>query len=38
MEKDREYIRKHFKSLLPVTQHAVLDYSKKSKVLKPSDF
>jgi hypothetical protein len=37
-EKDHDYIRKHFKNLLPVTRNAVIDYSKKSKVLKPSDF
>ena len=37
LQKDREHIRKHFTSLLPVVQHAITDYSKKSKVLTPAD-
>ncbi len=35
---DRAYIREHFKSLSPVVQHAVLAYSKTSKVIHPEDF
>jgi len=34
---DKAYIKEHFKSLSPVVQHAVLDYSKTSKVLHPED-
>ncbi len=35
---DKAYIKEHFKSLPPVVQHAVLEYSKTSKVLHPDDF
>lgn len=35
---DKAYIKEHFKSLSPVVQHAVLEYSKTSKVLHPEDF
>ena len=35
---DKVYIKEHFKSLSPVVQHAVLEYSKTSKVLHPEDF
>jgi hypothetical protein len=38
LKKDSEYIRKSFKSLSPVVQDAIRDYSKKSKILNPSDF
>jgi hypothetical protein len=34
---DKVYIKEHFKSLSPVVQHAVLEYSKTSKVLHPED-
>jgi hypothetical protein len=34
---DKAYIKEHFKSLSPVVQHAVLEYSKTSKVLHPED-
>jgi hypothetical protein len=33
-EKDSEFIRKSYKSLLPDLQHVIADYNKKSKVLK----
>ena len=35
---DKAYIKEHFKSLPPVVQHAVLEYSKTSKILRPEDF
>jgi hypothetical protein len=35
--KDSDYIRKSFKSLPDVVQQAVLNYSRKSKILKPVD-
>ncbi|NCD69283.1 hypothetical protein [Mucilaginibacter agri] len=35
---DKAYIKEHFKSLSPVVQHAVIEYSKTSKVLHPEDF
>jgi hypothetical protein len=38
LQKDRQYIRKNFNKLLPAVQHAVTDYSKKSKVLTSADF
>jgi len=34
IEKDSEYIRKHYKSLPEEVQHTIEDYSKKSKLLK----
>jgi hypothetical protein len=37
LQNDKEYIRKNFKKLLPAVQHAVTDYSQKSKILKPAD-
>jgi hypothetical protein len=37
IEKDSAYIRKSFKTLPEVVQQAFLNYSKKSKVLKPAD-
>lgn len=36
IDKDSQFISKSFKSLSPVVQQAVLDYSKKSKVLGPA--
>jgi hypothetical protein len=38
LESDRKFIIKFFKNLSPVAQHAVIDYSKTSKVLHPEDF
>ena len=38
LENDGGYIRKNFKKLSPVVQQAVIDYSKKSKVLKSVNF
>ena len=37
LQKDSAYIRKSFKALPEVVQQAVLNYSKKSKILKPMD-
>ncbi|MFT3826170.1 MAG: hypothetical protein QM731_19765 [Chitinophagaceae bacterium] len=37
LEKDKQYIRTHFKSLSAIVQQAVLNYSKKSKVLQSTD-
>ena|SRR5580704_5592535 len=37
LEKDKLYICKHFKSLMPVIQQAVSRYSQKSKILSPTD-
>ena len=36
-EKDSQYIYKSFKSLSPVVQKAILDYSKHSKILQAKD-
>ena len=36
--KDSEIIKKNFKDLEPVVRHAIANYSKKSKILKPEDF
>lgn len=38
LEKDAKYIQRVFKSLSPVVQKAILDYSKNSKVLREEDF
>jgi hypothetical protein len=38
IEKDSRYIRENYKKLSSVVQQAVVDYSKKSKVLKPLNF
>ena len=35
---DKAYVKEHFKSLSPVVQHAVIEYSKTSKVIRPEDF
>jgi len=37
MEADKAYVIKHFDQLSPVVQRAVKDYSKESKILKPTD-
>ena len=34
---DSRYIQKYFRKLPPVVQHAVLDYSKTSKILHPEN-
>ncbi|HEY8929844.1 MAG TPA: hypothetical protein VIM55_11670 [Mucilaginibacter sp.] len=38
IETDKAIIIKNFKNLSPAVQHAITDYAKKSKVLKPEDF
>jgi hypothetical protein len=38
LEKDRHYIHHTFKNLSPAVRQAILDYSKKSKILRPEDF
>ncbi|MBX3257221.1 MAG: hypothetical protein KF862_24015 [Chitinophagaceae bacterium] len=38
VEGDHAYLRKNFKTLPSAVQQVVLDYSKTSKILKPSDF
>jgi hypothetical protein len=38
LTKDKDYIRKTFRTLPDVVQQAVLTYSKKSGILKPEDF
>ena len=38
LEKDTQYIKRFFKSLPSVVQHAIIDYSKTSKMLHPEDF
>ena len=37
LEKDSAYIRKSFSTLPEIVQQAILNYSKKSKILKPAD-
>jgi len=37
-EKDSHYIRHTFKNLPPTVRQAIIDYSKKSKILHPEDF
>ena len=37
IEKDKTIVQKNFKSLSPSVQHAILDYSKNSKVLHAED-
>ncbi|MDB5008551.1 MAG: hypothetical protein JWP45_2944 [Mucilaginibacter sp.] len=37
IEADKEYIKKSFKSLSPIVQHAITDYSKNSNILHPQD-
>lgn len=38
LETDKQFIQKSFKSLSPVVQHAIIDYTKNSKILHPQDF
>jgi len=38
IEADKTFVIKHFDKLPPVVQRAVKDYTKDSKVLKPTDF
>ena len=38
LENDRQYIRSSFKNLPAEVQQAILDYSKKSKILHTTDF
>ncbi|MFI5152234.1 MAG: hypothetical protein ACHQET_02795 [Chitinophagales bacterium] len=38
MKKDSAYIRKSYKNLTQAVQQAVQDYSKQSKILRPTDF
>ena len=38
LEKDSQVIRANFKSLSPVVQQAIIDYSKRSAILKPGYF
>lgn len=38
IEKDKVFIQQHFKTLPQAVQDAIIDYSKKSKVLHPEDF
>ncbi len=37
IDKDKAIVQKNFKNLSPSVQHAILDYCKKSKVLKAED-
>ena len=37
LTRDKLFIQQHFKSLSPVVQKAIIDYSKTSKILKPGD-
>lgn len=38
IEADKIFIKKCFKDLSPVVQHAIIDYSKNSKILHAQDF
>ena len=38
IDADSELIKQHFNQLHPQAQKAVIEYSKKSKILKPGDF
>ena len=38
IEADKSIVKREFKNLSPVVQHAILDYSKTSKVLHAEDF
>ncbi len=38
LEEDHQHLRKNFKTLPSSVQQVVIDYSKTSKILKPSDF
>lgn len=37
LEKDSHYVHHAFKSLSPAVRQAIIDYSKKSKILRPED-
>jgi len=38
LEADRQIVVKEYKNLPGVVQHAIVDYSKNSKILRPQDF
>jgi hypothetical protein len=38
IDKDKVIVQKNYKNLSPAVQHAILDYTKKSKVLHAEDF
>lgn len=38
LEKDSHYLRQIFKTLSPVVQQAIINYSKHSTILRPEDF
>jgi hypothetical protein len=38
IKQDADFVKKSYKSLPPVVQQAISNYSKQSKVLKPGDF
>jgi hypothetical protein len=38
IETDKAYVKKTFKNLSPAVQHAIVEYSKNSKILRPQDF
>ncbi|HEX9512886.1 MAG TPA: hypothetical protein VF939_20490 [Puia sp.] len=38
LEKDSQIVHHTFKSLSPAAKQAIIDYSKKSKILRPEDF
>ena len=38
LEADKAFVIKHFSELPLIVQHAVKEYTKNSKILKPSDF
>ena len=38
IETDKEIVKKSFKNLAPAVQHAIIEYSKNSKVIHPEDF
>lgn len=38
LEKDSRYLRQIFKTLSPVVQQAIINYSKNSRILRPEDF
>jgi hypothetical protein len=38
IEVDKEYVKKSYKNLSPAVQHAIIDYSKSSKIIHPDDF
>ena len=38
IKQDSEYVRRSYKTLPDAVQQAIVNYSKKSKILKPGDF